>query len=428
MQPLNEVIYRLRGCRIFHFRYQQALHRCMLQYSLRISEDGTGRGWDQWVTGTFDAQGRTRRAWKKLQRSVPGHILAGHSSGFALFSYITDLDMLVQVFPFDRQLSALGYLATDLPAELEPLLLERFGPGGWHTHTWDIQSVRYVAELRATQRSTMRARNAATSRMGEKSFYTKIYKDREEGERTFRMLRTLSEENGAEQEGFGVPRPVAYLNSLRTLVQEEASGLSIQDIMLRGDETVPGVRKTARALATLHLGEVRAPRRHRLQDEIALLRKNACLVAMTRPHLGPEIEKIIDAVTSGLEEVPPSPIHGDPNLEHILLDGERLFLLDLDRFAEADPVLDTARVVAGFTTMPHEFSFPRDRARAAAQIFAEEYFLHVPGSWRTRFPLHYAGAILKSAGGGLRNRDPAWSEKLGALVEEARRSVAGEIW
>jgi hypothetical protein len=336
--------------------------------------------------------------------------------------------MLVQVFPFDRQLSALSYLATDLPAELGPLLLERFGPGGWHTHTWDIQPVRYVAELRATQRLTMRARNAATSRMGEKRFYTKVYKDREEGERTFRMLRTLSEENGAEKEGFGVPRPVAYLNSLRTLVQEEAPGVSLQEMMLRGDETIPAVHKTARALATLHLGKVRAPRRHRLQDEIALLRKNACLVGMTRPHLGPEVEEIIDAVTSGLEEVPPSPIHGDPNLEHIMLDCERLLMLDLDRFAEADPVLDTARVVAGFTTMPHEFSFPRDRAKAAAQIFAEEYFLQVPGSWRTWFPLQYAGAVLKSAGGGLRNRYPEWSEKLGVLVEEARRSLAGEIW
>jgi len=106
-----------------------------------------------------------------------------------------------------------------------------------------------------------------------------------------------------------------------------------------------------------------------------------------------------------------------------MLDGERLLLLDLDRFAEADPVLDTARVLAGFATIPYRFPFPRDRARAAAQTFAEEYFSRVPGSWRTRLPLHYAGAILKSAGGGLRNQYPDWSENLVALVEEARRSV-----
>jgi len=119
----------------------------------------------------------------------------------------------------------------------------------------------------------------------------------------------------------------------------------------------------------------------------------------------------------------------DPNLEHIMLDGEHLLLLlDLDRFAEADPVLDTARVLAGFAAMPHQFSFPRDRAQAAAQIFAEEYFLHVPESWRLRLPLHYAGAVLKSAGGGLRNQYPGWSEQLEDLVEEARRSLAGEIW
>jgi hypothetical protein len=66
LQPLDEGTYRLRGCQIVHFRYQQTLHRCILQYNLRIAEDDTGRGWDQWVTGTIDAEGRTRRTWKKL--------------------------------------------------------------------------------------------------------------------------------------------------------------------------------------------------------------------------------------------------------------------------------------------------------------------------------------------------------------------------
>jgi hypothetical protein len=400
----------------------------MLQYSLRIEEHDTGRGWDQWVTGMFDTEGRTRRIWKKLQRSDSGQTLAGRSAGFAPFSYIPDLDMLVQVFPFDRRLSALSYLAKDLPSELEPLLLDRFGTGGWQTDTWDIRPVRYVAELRATLRLTVRAQNAATSRMEEKRFYAKIYKDEEEGERTFRVLHKFSEENGAEKEGFGVPRPISYLNNFCTLVQEEAPGISLQEMMLRGDDTILAVRKAARALAILHLGKLTAPRHHRLQDEIAILRRNAYLVGMTCPHLKPEVEKILNAITSGLEEVPPVPIHGDLNLKHIMLDGGRLLLLDLDRFAEADPVLDTARVLVGFATLPHRFSFPRDRAQAAAHTFAEEYFSRVPEAWRTRLPLHYAGAILKPAGGGLRNRRPNWPEKLEALVEEARRSLAGEIW
>src|SRR5215218_1855385 len=108
LQPFNEGVYQLRGCQILHVRYQQARHRCVYQYNLRIAERDTGDGWDQWVTVMFDAEGRTRRTWKKLQRSDSRLTLAGHPSGFAPFSYIVDLDMLVQVFPFDRQLPALS--------------------------------------------------------------------------------------------------------------------------------------------------------------------------------------------------------------------------------------------------------------------------------------------------------------------------------
>jgi len=64
----------------------------------------------------------------------------------------------------------------------------------------------------------------------------------------------------------------------------------------------------------------------------------------------------------------------------------------------------------------------------AARVFAEEYFAHVPRAWRSRLPLHYAGAALEAAASFLRNLEPGWSEKMAALVEEARDSLAGRIW
>ena len=47
---------------------------------------------------------------------------------------------------------------------------------------------------------------------------------------------------------------------------------------------------------------------------------------------------------ASIEEVPPTLTHRDVNLDHILLDGDRPSLVDLDNFAAADPVLHVANV------------------------------------------------------------------------------------
>ena len=146
------------------------------------------------------------------------------------------------------------------------------------------------------------------------------------------------------------------------------------------------------------------------------------------PHLGTEIEAIINAIVAGLEEIPPRPTHRDLKPDHILLDGDRLALCDLDSFAEADPVVDPATILARLAGLAFAFPVRRDRLRTAARAFAEEYFAQVPKAWRRRLPLLYAGAALKVAVGFFRHQEPRWAEKVAGLVQEARESVAGRVW
>jgi hypothetical protein len=63
---------------------------------------------------------------------------------------------------------------------------------------------------------------------------------------------------------------------------------------------------------------------------------------------------------------------------------------------------------------------PPQRARAVAAAFVEEYFRHVPASWRRRFPLHCAGALIEVASGIFRRQDAQWQEKVAAAIAEAR--------
>jgi aminoglycoside phosphotransferase (APT) family kinase protein len=126
--------------------------------------------------------------------------------------------------------------------------------------------------------------------------------------------------------------------------------------------------------------------------------------------------------------VPPAPTHGDLKLEHILLDGDRLTLLDLDGVAGADPILDVARVSAELVAMSLRSPFPPDRARAIARTFVGEYFAHVPEIWGTRLPLHYAGANLKMAVGFFRRQAPGLPGKIEALLKEVEESLGGRVW
>src|ERR671916_414142 len=428
LQPLDGKTYQLLDCRIHYVHYRRAA-RCVVQYTLRLVEPETGREWSQWVSGALYADGRTRRIWEKLQGTESEQRGVSDSSpAFAPFSYVPDLDMLVQVFPYDHRFPALRLLMSGPLPELEPLLLDRFGTGNWRAEAWNVEPVRYRVDMRAALRLTVRARDTATGLVHQRRFYAKIYRKEEEGERTYRVLRALCNNVSGRDAGFTVAKPVAYLSGLRTLLQEEVTGTSLEDILCREeDEAIRAMRKAARALASFHLGDdVVAPWHRSLQDEVSAMDGVEKLLQQACPHLGPEIEEAVGAVVAGLEEVPPAPTHGDLKPAHLIVDGDSVALIDLDKFAMADPVADVANLLF---LLPSGSSHPHPTHGGVAQAFVEEYFARVPEAWRARLPLHYAAALLKKAAYGFHRRQASGGpERVEAMVERARDSLAGRIW
>jgi hypothetical protein len=426
LRPLARQAYQIQDCLVSRVRYRRG-SRCVLQYTLRLVEPETGRERDQWVTGAIDAAGRAERAWERLQAADPAQEVPEAFPTFEPVCFVLPLTMLVQVFPYDRRLPGLCRLMTRPSPDLEPLLLSGFGSGGWRAERWDVEPIRYRAQLGAVLRYTVHARDTATGRKEAKRFYVKVYRD-DEGEQAYQVLQTLWGRAESGGEGFTVGRPMAYLSGLHALVQEEAPGVSLQQVILQGFGEGAAVRKAAQTLAVFNQEGMATARRHSRADEIADLQRAGTLLQWVCPHLQAEVEAIIDAVAAGLEDVPPGPTHRDLKPDHILLDGDRLALLDLDWCTGADPALDPATLLATLVSMPFRFPMPHNRAQMAAQAFADEYFVHVPRAWRRRLPLHYAGAVLKEAVGFFRRQEPEWPGTIAALVGEARNSLAGRIW
>src|SRR5215207_4303146 len=428
LRPAGGKAYDIEDCRLIRLRYRQD-SRCFLLYALRLSEPDTGRERDVQVTGLLYAEkDRAEQAWRRLRATDPRQEIPEAWLTFEPVSFVPELEMLVQVFPYDHRLPALPYLAAGPPPELEPVLLGRFGPGEWRLEACNVEPVRY-REQGAVLRYTAKGRNAATGGRREKSFYAKVYRDEGQGQQTHQVLRELWKQARTNGEGFTVARPLAYLSGLRTLLQEEAPGTSLEEILLGDGDTTEAVRRVALALAAFNQGDAPATtRRYLLADHAAYLERAGSVLRRGCPHLRLEVESIIEGVLAGLEEVPLMPTHRHLSPDHIFLDGERTIFIDLDMFAKADPVLDPARLLTRLA-MPAPLSpIPRQRARAAAREFAEEYFAHVPGAWQDRLPFHYAGTLLKTADGYFSRQVPDWSGRIAGLLEEARASLAGKVW
>src|SRR5919107_2759229 len=419
-------VYEIEDCRLVRLRYRQDSRRFLL-YTLRLVEPDTGRKRDVQVTGIIYAQkNKAERAWRKLQATDPRQEIPHSWLTFEPVSFVPELGMLVQVFPYDHRLPALPLLAAGPPPELEPVLLGRFGSGEWRLEACNVEPVRY-RDQGAVLRYTAKARNAATGERRERRFYAKVYRH-EKGEQTYQALRTLWRRTSANEEGFSVVRPLAYLSDLRALILEEASGTPLDEILLRESDPTAALRRVAQALAAFNEGDAPATtQRHLLADEVAVLERAGRVLGRACPHLKLEVESIIEGVFAGLEEVPLRPTHRHLSPDHIFVDGERTIFIDLDAFAKADPVLDPAHLLSRLA-MPALFSVPPEWTRAAAREFAEEYFAHVPEAWQERLPFLYAGTLLKAAHGFFRRQAPEWPDKIATLLEEARASLAGRVW
>ncbi|HET7479280.1 MAG TPA: phosphotransferase [Rubrobacteraceae bacterium] len=427
LRPIGDTAYEIQSCRLSRIRYRMSF-RCILQYTLSLLDPDTGRQRNLLISGTMYADAdAARRRFRKLlvedlAREIPDSLLI-----FEPVSFVSDLGMLLQVFPYDRKLPTLPLLAAGPPPDLEPLLVTRLGPGDWRAAAWKTESVRYREQIGAVLRYDGRARNTATGEEALRRFYVKVYRD-DTGERTLRALgdiRRICDESG---ESFTVGTPVAYTGCLRALVLEEAPGASLEDVLLDGDDTVETMRKVARDLAAFNQLYMHPEQRYTLMDQISSLERSARLLRWACPNLSPEIDTIVATVADGLEEVRPRPTHRDLKPDHIFLDGARTVFIDLDSFAGADPVLDPALFLAWLAALPDLLPVPRSRARMASRTFASEYFAHVPKSWHDRLYLHYSGALLEVAQGFFRRQEPGWPTKITALVREAEASLGGGIW
>lgn len=423
LQPRQEIAYRVRECRIVNTRRRDG-SRGAVEYSLRMENPATGRVWDQIVTGVSFGGVRTRRVWDVISLTPGQQEYAADPSAMPPFAYVSELDLLLQVFPHDHRLPAVaGIMSGPLPKLIEPILRE-LGPGDWQSPEWDAEVVEYRVDMRAIFRLRVRATDAATGHRADRLFYAKVYRDAEEGRRSYEVQRDVHEHVSVGETYLSVAKPIVYSDVPRTLVTAVAPGTSLEMLIRRNQGVPDAVRSVARAVAELHRLNVNAPLRSSNHD-LAQLQEAQRVLESVRPDLNGVVSEILETVAVGLKESPTSLIHGDLKPDHLLIDGNRVALIDFDLAAVADPIADIAHLLTYLDKARKRSRSRRENTGDVGQMFIDEYFTHVPASWESRLPLYHAMSSVHKAAGLCRGRSMERSDEAETVLREGQALLAG---
>lgn len=355
------------------------------------------------------------RSYKELASADSERSMLEGVRIFEPCSYIPDLNMLVQIFPFDRRLPALPRYAS--PTADVVRAMARMSGMAEDARIRAVEPVRYRSGLGAVMRYVLEDDRRRLP------LYVKLFRD--DGAHGAHEISVALRRN-ADADGLNVARSLGYLPADDVLVQAEAPGTPLGAIVREGPGARGTVRRFGRALAAFQARPVAELPVHGLAQELPQIERAGRMLAWTRPESAPEVEKIVEEIERRLDDVPGQPTHRDLKTGHVLVAGDRFTLVDLDWFAAADPVMDVATLTAELRSWRLRRSpLDRDAGPRAGSVLLDAYLGSVPPSWAARFPSLYAAALLKTAAGFFRRQDYAWPQAIDSLVDQAGVALQG---
>ncbi|HVT44370.1 MAG TPA: aminoglycoside phosphotransferase family protein [Thermoanaerobaculia bacterium] len=236
-------------------------------------------------------------------------------------------------------------LATD-PGTMQQELSKILGGDGDRASLRSIRIARHKPGRRCMIEYTLDIDGRQTSLIGR-------LRARGPQKRTFRLHSALWEGTFGPfaEDGIMIPEPIARIDSIHLWLQRKVDGRDAT-AALPGDDWETLAERIALTAKKLHDSRVQSVNRHTTADEMRILRDRLREVAIRNPQSGHRLERLLAAcedVASRLPARTDALIHRDFYADHILFDGDRTFLIDLDLAAQGDPALDIGNFVAHLT-------------------------------------------------------------------------------
>jgi aminoglycoside phosphotransferase (APT) family kinase protein len=189
-----------------------------------------------------------------------------------------------------------------------------------------------------------------------------------------RALRSLGFD-GRPGAAFGVPEALPGPKGLRTFLMAHVPGRPLAEWLVPGADTTP-FRATGRALAAFHAAPVDPGRTWTAAEELAVAEDALAAAAARHPDDAQRIAGLRHWAASLAATIPAGPpvlLHRDFHPDQALVDGDRLWLIDLDLAAHGDRHVDLGNLLAHLTEFAlRRFGDPLGLS-LAAQAFLDGY-------------------------------------------------------
>jgi ATP-binding cassette, subfamily B, bacterial len=162
--------------------------------------------------------------------------------------------------------------------------------------------------------------------------------------RTYRLCRHLvgCGFGPRSEDGISVPEPLGVVPELGMWLQARVPG-STATVLMAGTSGRDVAARLADALHKLNRAPVAVSRNHGVADELAILHELLGRLACERRQWGDRLERLLEGCTrlaAGLGPAVPAIVHRDFYPAQAVVDGDRVYLVDLDLCAWGDPALD----------------------------------------------------------------------------------------
>lgn len=241
--------------------------------------------------------------------------------------HATELNTSFWLFPNDRKIRNLSVL-DDIPGELRSIQGQQ----------WTKSHIVGHAPEKSLTAQCIGENDVVLA-------YAKIYAG-DEGRQTFNTYVHVNAE--LDKSHLRVPRALSYSGDHRLLLLESLPGVSLS--ALKSRQRKHAFFLLGRALRDLHVISPPSwlPRSTRLMPET--LTRATATISQARPDVAPLVQRLSDRLLQSQHAVcedEPALLHGDVHPKNILLNNDRVYLLDLDQAAVGNALSDLASVVAG---------------------------------------------------------------------------------
>jgi aminoglycoside phosphotransferase (APT) family kinase protein len=229
---------------------------------------------------------------------------------------------------------------------------------------------------------------------------------------------------------FSIPRPLAFIDVLRLLLQEKVEGPLAQDILLAGGETERSLaaKRCASWLARFHRSAPKSGRIFRVEEYLtSLARWSRRIAGLGEPAGDKAIQLLRGLEREALRLVPVDDCagHGSYSPAQIFLTPDRTVTFDWDGYDIADPARDVARFRVALRRLALGRLGSIRALDGAAAEFLGAYMAERGPDATANLRFFEAALCMQIAKYNISHPVTHWRRKLEAMLDEGLRVLEG---